>query len=73
MSEPTDPMPVFVIKAKDALALATIERYRRLCLQRGLDVQAVEVEKAAVEIAEWQQRHSSLVQLPDHQHVPVTP
>ena len=30
MSEPTDPMPVFVIKAKDALALATIERYRRL-------------------------------------------
>jgi len=66
-----DPMPVFVIKAKDLLAMRAIEYYRRLCDQHGLCAQADEVYEALNEIAGWRQRHNDLVKLPDHKHVPV--
>lgn len=66
-----DPMPVFVIKAKDALAYETISAYRRLCWRRGLHSQGEEVGKALDEIAAWQTRHRDEVQMPDHTHVPA--
>ena len=64
-------MPVFVLKAKDRLALRTIEFYRKQCLREGLNGQADEVDKAAREIALWQVAHRDAVQSPDHKHVPV--
>ena len=66
-----DPMPVFVIKGKDALAVAAINAYQRLCERRELHWQADEVGKAAREIELWQERHPDLVKLPDHAHVPA--
>lgn len=71
MTDPTDPMPVFTIKAKDRLALDTIRVYRALCEERGLTVQASEVGKALREIRLWQERNPERLQLPDHRHIPV--
>jgi hypothetical protein len=68
-----DPMPVFVIKGKDKLALEAIRAYRRLCEHYGLRTQAREVGKAHREMREWQQRNRAAMQLPDHPHVPATP
>jgi hypothetical protein len=67
-----DPMPVFVIKAKDKLAASTIECYLAYCEDEGLDEQAEEVRKALDEIEAWQSRHSDAMKLPDHPHVPVS-
>jgi hypothetical protein len=67
-----DPMPVFVIKGKDRLALAAVHSYFLLCLGRGLTSQAAEVSAAEREILEWQGRHRDQVKSPDHLHVPVT-
>lgn len=61
-----DPMPVFVLKGKDALALATITFYREECASHGLVHQAHEVELAWREMSKWQQRHPERVKLPDH-------
>lgn len=66
-----DPMPVFTIKAKDALSVDAIDHYMALCQQRGLAAQAAEVWKAREEIRLWQERNADRVQLPDHPHVPV--
>lgn len=67
-----DNMPVFVIKAKDRLAIDAIIDYRGLCTAHGLDEQAGQVQLAIDEIAVWQDSNRHLVQLPDHQHVPVS-
>jgi hypothetical protein len=67
----TDEMPVFVIKAKDALAVEAVRAYRDLCRKYDLVRQADEVAKALEEIIEWQDRHEDLMQLPDHKHVPA--
>jgi hypothetical protein len=67
-----DPMPVFVIKGKDALAPDTVQAYFTLCLAQGLTRQAAEVADAAREIREWQARNPDLVKTPDHPHVPVS-
>jgi hypothetical protein len=72
VSDNDDPMPVFVIKAKDKLAVKAVMEYRRLCQVAGLDHQADEVLKAADEIDQWQGRNWDDVQLPDHDHVPAT-
>lgn len=64
-------MPVFVIKAKDRLAVAAVQGYRERCLEAGLDHQADEVAKALDEIRDWQRRNPGLVQAPDHDHVPA--
>lgn len=66
-----DPMPVFTIKAKDYLALRTVDAYRAFCDELGLDEQAREVELAFAEMDEWRQRNPGEVKLPDHKHVPV--
>jgi hypothetical protein len=64
-------MPVFVLKAKDALAVWPIEDYRRECVRHGLIDQAEQVQLAIDEIKAWQAAHWDLVKLPDHKHVPV--
>jgi hypothetical protein len=68
----SDPMPVFTIEAKDALAVGTLYHYQRECRVHGLDDQAAEVGKAITEMYEWQNRHLDQVKLPDHEHVPAT-
>jgi hypothetical protein len=66
-----DPMPVFVIQAKDELAVSAVSAYRRLCEARGLDGQAVQVQLAAAEMTGWRERHPDAVKIPDHPHIPV--
>ncbi len=65
-----DPMPVFVIKAKDEFASSSVDWYRRLCEARGLDEQAAQVRLAAADMDGWRERNPRLIQLPDHRHVP---
>ena len=65
-------MPVFTIKAKDALAPEAIAAYRDLCVRSGLHAQAAQVELALSEVEDWQFTHSDEVHLPDHEHVPWT-
>lgn len=66
-----DPMPVFTIKAKDALALDAVGHYEWLCRKAGLTEQAAEVRKAINEMDDWRVRNASAVQMPDHPHVPA--
>jgi hypothetical protein len=66
-----DPMPVFVIKAKDEFAVSAVSAYRRLCEARGLDDQAAQVRLAAAEMSAWRERNPGAVKLPDHPHIPV--
>lgn len=65
-------MPVFVIKAKDALAPEAVAAYRDLCTKYGLHLQAEQVQLALDEMEAWQAAHDDLLRLPDHQHVPAT-
>ena len=67
-----DPMPVFVIKARDALAVPTLRAYVQECQEHGLTEQALQVREAINEIREWQQRNIDQTKLPDHAHVPVS-
>jgi DNA-binding HxlR family transcriptional regulator len=64
-------MPVFVIKAQDALAPQAIEAYRRLCVRYELLEQAEQVQLALDEIEAWQAANEDLLRLPRHRHVPV--
>lgn len=66
-----DPMPVFVIKAKDRLATIAVGEYRGACNDFGLADQAAQVGRALDEFHAWRDRNPSLVQVPDHEHVPV--
>ena len=66
-----DPMPTFVLKARDNLALAAVGAYIVACSAAGLDDQTLEVAKAMREIEEWRHRNPSLCKLPDHKHVPA--
>jgi len=66
-----DPMPVFVIKAKDNLAVAAVEAYRALCVRHDLLEQAHHVEDARDEIVEWRLAHPDQCKWPDHAHVPA--
>lgn len=68
-----DPQPVFVIQAKDQLAIAAVSAYRRLCEERGLDGQAEQVRLAAAEMSAWRERNPGAVKLPGHTHVPALP
>lgn len=70
--ESDDPMPVFVLKAKDRLAVDTIEQYARYCYEEGLHHQRDQVSRALAEIVAWRSRHRDRVKLPDHDHVPAT-
>jgi hypothetical protein len=67
----TKDMPVFVIKAKDQLAVLAVEAYEDLCIEAGLHDQAAEVRKAKTEIELWQEANPQLVKQPDHTHVPM--
>jgi hypothetical protein len=67
----TDPMPVFPIKAKDALASTIVAAYRQECIRHDLHGQAEQVWLALEEILAWQRRNPEFVNLPDHKHVPV--
>jgi hypothetical protein len=72
LDQQADPMPVFPLKAKDKLAVRTIESYRTYCEDEGLDAQADEVSKAIDEFEAWQARHPNAMKLPDHVHVPAS-
>ncbi len=61
-------MPVFVIKARDHLAPAAIEEYRRLCVSNGLAEQAEQVALAFREVVEWRTAHPDECKWPDHDH-----
>ena len=65
-------MPVFVIKAKDPLAVEAVEAYWGLCVGHGLTEQADQVQLAIDEIRAWQAANEDNVKLPDHIHVPAT-
>jgi hypothetical protein len=67
----TDPEPVFVFRAQDALVMSGITAYYSKCLIAGLKEHAAEVNKAMQEIREWQRRHPDRVKLPDHKHQPA--
>jgi hypothetical protein len=67
-----DPMPVFVIKGKDALASHAVSAYALLCNSHGQIMQAREVDRAVLEIQDWQFRNRDHVKMPNHEHVPVT-
>lgn len=69
----TDPMPQFIIKGKDFLAARAVAAYMNLCFDYGQQSQAGQVAKALAEIVEWQERNPEVVQMPDHEHVPVAP
>lgn len=64
-------MPVFPIKAKDALAIEAVQAYRELCVKYGLYGQAQQVQLAINEITDWQGANEDRMKLPDHKHVPV--
>lgn len=66
-----DPMPVFVLKGKDALAPGVVDYYRRECHRHGLIDQAKQVGLAFEEMAAWQRDNPERVKLPAHNHVPV--
>lgn len=65
------PMPVFTIKAQDALAPEAVSAYHDLCVKYGLHGQAYQVRLALAEIADWQAANVDLIKLPDHDHVPA--
>lgn len=65
------PMPVFVIKARDDLAVATIEVYAGLCTAAGLDDQREQVDRALDEIRAWRAANPDECRLPDHTHMPA--
>lgn len=67
--EATDVMPVFVLKAKDNLALAAIRAYKDECVAYQLLPQAAEVVKAMREIEAWRSRNGDKLKYPDHSHV----
>lgn len=64
-------MPVFTIKAKDALAVEAVSAYIRLATERGLRQHAVECTLAMAEIMQWQLDNPQLVREPFHKHVPA--
>jgi hypothetical protein len=60
-----------VLKARDNLAPAAIEEYRRLCRFHGLYEQEEEVAKAFSEVVKWRAAHPDECKWPDHAHVPA--
>lgn len=70
LSDP-DPEEVFVLWARDLLAVAAINAYRAACAHAGLDDQRFEVSKALVALVSWQQRHPNRLRMPDHRHQPA--
>lgn len=59
--------PIFVIRAKDALAIPTVRAYYRECVEHGRLDQSRHVDAAIQELIEWQEDHP--VKYPDHEHV----
>lgn len=70
MTEP--PVPTFVIRGTDALAIPVLRKYLAECRDHGLEEQAKEVETAVAEMSAWQRSHPTLTKLPDHKHVPAS-
>lgn len=69
--EDDDPMPVFVIKARDNLAEATVRDYMKACAGLWDQDQAWEVSLALAEIKAWRERNPEKCKWPDHRHVPA--
>lgn len=66
-----DPMPVFVLKAKDNFAPRIIAEYiRQLDIQQMYD-QAQHTLAALAEVSGWRERHPELCKWPDHEHIPA--
>lgn len=70
-ADPPMQMPVFPIKAKDALAVLAVGEYQSLCLEHGLVAQADQVQLAIEEMSYWQNANPDQVHWPDHTHVPA--
>ena len=64
-------MPIFVIKAKDALSVPALKHYKEKCEDHGLTEQARQVDYAIYEFRQWQDENIDDTKLPDHRHVPV--
>lgn len=60
--------PVFMIKAKDALAVPSLEAYKDECERHGLREQANQVELAISEFRQWQEKNNKHTKLPNHKH-----
>ena len=67
-----DPMPVFTIKAQDALAGHALMAYLVACNEFGLTEQAEQVQLAIQEFIDWQRRNQNRIKYPDHTHIPAT-
>jgi len=63
-------VPVFVLKGTDSLATGCISYYTELCRSNGLHDQVNQVEKALLEMRQWQAANLSRVKPPVHKHVP---
>lgn len=73
-----DPMPVFVLKAKDHLTPDVVQAYADLARRYGqhqdlgrMVTQANRAELALTEIHGWRNRHEDECAFPDHPHVPA--
>ncbi len=66
-----DPMPVFIVKAKDNLAPRAIAAYVNSLYDNGLSVQATYAMAALQEVVAWRERNEHLCKWPDHKHVPA--
>lgn len=64
-----DPMPVFVLKAKDLRAFAAFRAYRAECSAHSLVGMAGQVARAEDEWLAWQDRNADKLGQPDHEHV----
>jgi F420-dependent methylenetetrahydromethanopterin dehydrogenase len=67
----SEPMPVFILKAKDNLTPWAVANYAILCEAAGLCDQAEEVRKALAEMVNWRDEHREQCKWPDHDHVPA--
>jgi hypothetical protein len=58
--------PVFLLRAKDALSLATLHQYAEMASRAGCDPSFLEgVRQATNSFEDWQIKNSSLVRRPD--------
>ncbi len=60
-----DPMPVFIIKAKDNLAPRAIAAYVNSLYDAGLSMQAKHAIAALQEVNDWRERNPDLCKWPD--------
>jgi hypothetical protein len=59
-------IPIFVIVAKDAASVETLEAYKRNCIKAGSDLNHVTgINERIEEFRNWQFQNTSQVKVPD--------